>query len=252
MGHIPQLWDDVAESNQMSTHSIHQFAEKVSLITDVTNPVGWASALQLALNGSFVIAGIPDNADLVQVRGQVEELRSLGTLASSVEWSRTGGGAEKLVADAWGKFGRLDILVNSLKTKPQSSFLSQQPKMFASTIEVNLTILCELTRHAVDLMAARPKPRIVNIAYEYSETDPIYAATQHAAADLTRALANDLPPHFRVNGVTIAEGTAAPNGFDPELVRPSAGVSPDDAARTVLFLLSSEAQSVNGEMISLR
>ena len=46
----------------MNVTSIHAFAEKVVLITDGTNSIGRAVAMQLALNGAYVIVGIPGKA----------------------------------------------------------------------------------------------------------------------------------------------------------------------------------------------
>ena len=43
----------------MPAPSVHAFAEKVALITDGSNPVGRAVAMQLALFGSYVIVGLP-------------------------------------------------------------------------------------------------------------------------------------------------------------------------------------------------
>jgi NAD(P)-dependent dehydrogenase (short-subunit alcohol dehydrogenase family) len=67
-------------------------------------------------------------------------------------------------------------------------------------------------------------------------------------------LASELPAHFRVNGIRVSEKGSVKEidkGLDPELFRPKSGVDPDDVARTVLFLLSSEAAGVNGQILDI-
>jgi NAD(P)-dependent dehydrogenase (short-subunit alcohol dehydrogenase family) len=104
----------------VSTHSIHQFSEKVAVITDVADAIGRAAAVQLALNGAFVIGGEPESED---PSGIVEELRSLGTLAGAIQCDTgTASGAAALAGEADRMFGRLDLLVNCLKTTPKSTF----------------------------------------------------------------------------------------------------------------------------------
>lgn len=226
----------------MSTRSIHQFAEKVALVTDGTNPVGMAVALQLALNGSYVVVGKPNGAT-----ASIAELESLGTLAMSVDWETNETGAKVLIDDVREKFGRLDLLVNCLKPE-----LSESDDT-AGIIDRHLKSVCYLTDHAVSLMAERPKPRIVNIvsACDSEPRNAVFAATQAGIVGFTKALEQDLPGHFRVNAVSISEKKAAASGFDPELARPQLLVSPDDAARTVLFLLSGESASINGQVAAL-
>jgi len=63
----------------MSVQSIHQFAEKVALISDAASPVGRAVAMQLALQGSYVIGLFQDEV------GSLDELAELGTLAHGLK-----------------------------------------------------------------------------------------------------------------------------------------------------------------------
>jgi NAD(P)-dependent dehydrogenase (short-subunit alcohol dehydrogenase family) len=239
----------------MTTRSIHQFAEKVALITDVTDPIGNATALQLALNGSYVIAGVPEASDFDP--RPIDDLRSLGTLAMSVQWEQTAMGAEDLIRAVREKFERLDLLVNILKSERQSSFVKQKKPSGARLFERDTIDLVTLS--AIELMAARPKPKIVNIvgAVELGQDTSEVTRdqdTSEVTRDITafaRSLRRDLPVHFRSNVIVVNESPVTASGFDPELIRPGAAVPPDDAARVVLFLLSSESVSINGQVIEL-
>jgi Dehydrogenases with different specificities (related to short-chain alcohol dehydrogenases) len=224
----------------MTTRSIHQFAEKVALITDGSNPVGMATAIQLALNGSYVVVGRPNG-----VASSIAEIESLGTLSMAVDWETNESGAEALIEAVREKFGRLDLLVTCLT--------GQNADRIDGTISLHLSSVCHLIDDACRLMIDRPKPRIVNVvsACDSGRSDTVFAATQAGIVGLTRALAKSLPKNFRVNAVSISDEMAPSQGFDVELVRPQPVVSPDDAARSILFLLSGESTSVNGQVVSL-
>lgn len=238
----------------MSTHSVHQFAEKVTLIADGSHPIGKAVALQLALLGSFVVVGLPADEE---TRDDIDELRSLGTLASSVRCDiGTAEGADALIADVERRFGRIDLLVNCLKYRPESAFLEMLEEDLDAEYSANIKSVLLVTQRAYRLMADRPRARIVNVisALDMPETigNTAYAASSAAVEGITRSLSSALPRNFRVNAVAVSDSVDPATNPEPELFQPRSSVSPDDAARTVLFLLSSEATSVNGQVIVLK
>lgn len=190
--------------------SIHAFAEKVSLITNGNDPVGRAAALQLALQGSYVIVGDPDGSG----EGGLDDLLELGTLAAAVNADASSpAGAAALSAGVQGEFERLDLLVNLFGSDGQGIAATQ-------------TMIESVT----ELMTPRPKPRIVNVfrLVEQGDISAIEAATMR--------LHCELPGHFQVNSIAVADETAAA----------------DDIARVVLFLLSGESRAIRGETIKIR
>ncbi|MCW5958831.1 MAG: SDR family oxidoreductase [Pyrinomonadaceae bacterium] len=229
----------------MSTSSVHAFSEKVALITDGSNPFGRAVALQLALLGAYVIVGRRSGADADA--SSLDELTSLGTLAKSVECDLlTATGAENLVSVVNETFGRLDLLVNCLKSDAQSAFLKNGDENFETRFLNDLKATYFATSAAIVLMQDRPKPSIVNYAFEGS--NPASVAIEFGIAGMTAAFARELSSKFRVNGIRIAKSeNDEPKG--ELLLRSDGAVSPDDAARVAVYLLSSEAKSVNGQMI---
>ncbi len=232
----------------MSVTSIHSFAEKVALITDGTNPFGRAVAMQLALNGAYVIVGIPgidaDGAELI------DDLSNLGTLVKVCNWRPSDeAGAAAFVNSAASFFGRIDLLVNCLPTQSEQDSRVQIDNSLWATLSV--------TENAVQVMEERPKPRIVSMVTNEPDTESLanvaISVIEQGTIGMTRALARVLPVKFRVNAVRIS--TASARGGDGDLdqgaIRPRIRVEPDDVARTVLFLLSGEAVAVNGQVIDL-
>jgi NAD(P)-dependent dehydrogenase (short-subunit alcohol dehydrogenase family) len=235
----------------MPAQSIHAFAEKVTLITDGANPVGRAVALQLALLGSYVVAGF--SAASVEARRALEELKSLGTLANAVEAdASTVEGAKTLVAEVERLYGRIDLLVNTLKFEPQASFEETDENVWQTTIDANLKSVFFVTQAALPLMSPRPKPSIVNIVTncERDEKNLAYAAAETAIVGLTKQFSRQLPENFRVNCVAINEKPEEKSvGF--ELFKTSVNVAADDVARVVVYLLSAEAKALNGQILTV-
>lgn len=234
----------------MAVQSVHSFSEKVALVTDGTNPVGRAIAMQLALLGSFVIVGVPENSE-ANTRA-LQELKSLGTLANSVESDiTTVEGAKFLVDEVEKMFGRLDLLVNTLKFRGESTFLETDESLWTKTIDANLKSTFFVLQAAIPLMNARPKPAIVNIGY--AETgDGLFEASQAGLIGLTKSLAKEFQPKFRINCVKVVRNEVENNELlDSELFRQKNGIAEDDVARTVVYLLSSEAVGLNGQIITV-
>lgn len=222
------------QNRKVSVISVHQFAEKVSLVTDIIDPIGRAAALQLALQGSYVIGGVPQGSP--DDGGIAEELRSLGTLALTAEYMpRTADGAKELIDAVKGAFGRLDLLVNCLKIGADSTFF--EPGDASGT---DNGISDPVADAAIGLMGERPKPRMVFV-FQWPATEASGDIPEiRLAATFVKKLARRSPKHFRVNAVETIAGTES-----------RFAAAPDDAARVILFLLSSEAASVNGQSIKL-
>lgn len=200
---------NIGYSVKVNVTSIHAFAEKVSLINNGNDPVGRAAALQLALQGSYVIVGDPDGSG----SGGLEDLLELGTLAAAVNAdSAAPAGAAALSAGVQGKFERLDLLVNT--------FVSDGHSIAAAKTMID---------SVAELMTPRPKPRIVNV-FRLEEQGGI-----EAVEAATMRLRGELPGHFQVNSIAVADETAAA----------------DDIARVVLFLLSGESKAIRGETIKI-
>lgn len=226
---------------------IHHFAEKVAVISDIENAIGRAAALQLALQGCFVIGGVkPGSAAGLST---VREFRELGTLAGAVECDiTTAEGAAQLISEAEATYGRLDLLVNSRFSSANTSFPDVSEIDLDQATADGWRSTFFVTQYAVKLMRERPKPKIVNITS--ADGGPLAASAAAAVHSLTTTLAAELPGHFRINCVSVSQKPAEKTAAEPELFRPSSVLGADDAARVVLYLLSAEAIGLNGQIIT--
>ncbi len=235
-------------------HSTHAFAEKVALVTDGTGPIGRAVALQLALNGAFVIIGIPKH--VASEEAYVSELTELGTLFHIVGWDPSAENAsEQLFEQACILFGRIDLLINCTVSTVHPSRIQMSVALDDANLESPINEYSAIVDRFAELMAQRPKPKIVNIF-----SIPVPGSTaDHDPADLlekelvnaTNSMANRSPAKFRLNSLIVGSwysaGYEMPNQLEPTHAKPPA----DDIARVVLFLLSGESTAINGQVIRL-
>ena len=236
--------------------STHAFSEKVALVTAGTTPVGRAVAMQLALFGAFVVIAHPENDPAVS---DIEELKALGTLAASAPFSKYGSeGAKEITRCVDELYGRLDLLVNCATVPGTSGFQATSESRFEEVSEILLESTFFITKESVRLMSDRPKPKIVNVFWacdgDESKSDVAARVVNAAMEEFTKALTEDLPGKFRINGVRVSDAGDADRrteDLDPELFRRGKGVDPDDVARSVLFLLSSEATGLAGEILNI-
>jgi len=232
-------------------------AGRVALVTGAGRRVGRALAVALGARGMHVIvhyhassAGADETALLVtRAGGSAEVMRAdLGETAD----------AERLVDDAVGARGSLDVLVNSaavmLRTPLGETSAADWDAMFALNLRAPY-FLCQ--RAAPALRTARGS--IINIAdLAGFETWPAYVPhglTKAAVVQMTRALARVLAPEVRVNA--IAPGVVLlPEGWsddDADRLRATTPLgrlgSPEDVAGAMLYLL--DAGFVTGEVITV-
>lgn len=192
----------------MPAPSIHAFAEKVTLIINGGEGVGRAVALQLALQGAYVVVAFSGESE--ENRRALDELKSLGTLAHSIEYTD----AKVLIDEVDKIYGRIDLLVNCVKSGADSAF------------QINT-----ITEESLRLMKTRPKPTIVNVG------------TDVKTVERTKYFAAELPEKFRVNCVIMPEKKEVK---EFELFTVSTN---DDTARVVNFFLSSESKTLNGQVL---
>jgi 2-deoxy-D-gluconate 3-dehydrogenase len=169
-----------------------------------------------------------------------------------------------LVAQAVEAMGRLDILVNAAGTTIRHPFLEYPPEDWEHVMQVNLNSLMFLSQAAARHMVAHGGGKIVNIASALSFQGGVlavpYAASKHAVAGVTRAMANELASQ-KVNVNAIAPGymltdltadLAADPLREPAITaRIPAGRwgTPEDIKGAAVFLASAAADYCHGVVL---
>lgn len=184
---------------------------KVALITGAAHRVGKAIALRLAQNGAHIILNYRTSAEAA---GETRaELAALGVEVLPVQADASDPDAvEAMVTRAIDHFGRIDILVNSAASFQKTPFPGMALADWDGVVNTNLRgpFLC--ARAVAPFMLKLEQGLIVNIT-DLSGYVPVRNMLAHSVAkagliSLTRALALELRPTIRVNG--IAPGPVIP------------------------------------------
>ena len=224
----------------MPGQSFGGFAERVALVTHGGRGMGRAVALQLALEGAYVIVNpAPGDAESASVAA---ELRELGTLALTVEGDVSrAGDVRHVFAEIESAFGRLDLLVNAASFRGDEGLDELTEEAWDVALSVNLKSAFLCAQAGARLMRARPKPAIVNVASAYAMTgragNAAFVAAQAGLVGLTKTLARELSPRIRVNCVAVSGAETEP------------APAPDEVARACVYLLSAAAGAITGQTL---
>lgn len=173
-------------------------------------------------------------------------------------------GVASLFARVEEEWGRLDCLVNNAGVWVHNPLASLDPELYEETMRVNVTgpFLC--ARAALPLFAEADDPSIVNITSTAGQRGEAfyspYAASKGAMISATKAWSSELAPDVRVNSVApgwvdteMCEGVFADGGRErlAEGVPLGRVAQPEDIAGPTVFLASSLARHVTGEILNV-
>jgi NAD(P)-dependent dehydrogenase (short-subunit alcohol dehydrogenase family) len=238
----------------MNAKNISSFSEKVVLVTDGASSIGRAVALQLALQGAYVVVGYAKITD--SELGSLNELKSIGTLADAIEADcRDHGGVMKLINGVETKYGRLDMLVNIVKFPPRSSFFDITPQMWREEIDNVLSGSFFVIKESLRLISLRPRGAIVNVVVKRNSDDDVLSGTlSHAILGLTKSVVKAAPKSINLNCLLVNESGAEgrrDTENEGQFDSPPKVTIAKDAAKTVVHLLSSEAKALNGQVLEV-
>jgi NAD(P)-dependent dehydrogenase (short-subunit alcohol dehydrogenase family) len=272
----------VADGNEGEPVRQSRFESRVAVVTGGSNGIGRAITEALAGEGArVVICDLADsryfaaNPDVVTVSGDVAEH----------------GLADRVIAEAVTRWGRVDILVNDAASYPDGTLLEMPPDAWDRVFRVNVTgafmMMQAFARHCVSetgaVGAARAAPggeagletagqpagAVVNISTG-SARNPrpggaAYSASKAAVETMSKVFAMELGRHrIRVNVVapgyidvrewSDAYPDRAPDDLRATLVRSiplGRAGDPRDIAEAVLFLASDAAANITGTVLEV-
>jgi NAD(P)-dependent dehydrogenase (short-subunit alcohol dehydrogenase family) len=237
---------------------------KVALVTGASRGIGAAIALTFAEAGADVIVSSRKQPDLDKV---AEQIRGLGRKSLAVAaHNREPEDLRKLVAAAKDSFGHIDILVNNAATNPvMAPLVDVDEKVYDQIINTNLKGYFLMSQMVAKMMIEQGKGGdIINIS-SVGGISPdkglgLYCISKAGINMLTKALAIELGEYnIRVNA--IAPGVVQTK-FSQALWTNEALMKqefehtplkriaqPDEVSRTALWLASSAAAYVTGQII---
>jgi NAD(P)-dependent dehydrogenase (short-subunit alcohol dehydrogenase family) len=235
---------------------------KVALVTGAQQGIGRAIAVALARDGADVGVNFLDDAD--RAERVADEIRSLGRRALAVQADvAQAASVEAMVAAVVDALGPPEVLVNNAGVFPRASFLELQEREWDHVLGVNLkgSFLCAQAVARALVTGGRPGA-IVNVSSSAVRGDARgvhYSASKAGVVGLTRAMALALAPHrIRVNaiapGLTDTQQPRYGNTEEQLAVRAreiplGRMAQPEEIATVAVFLASSEACWITGELI---
>lgn len=174
---------------------------KVALVTGTSRGLGRGAALALAEAGADV--ALLDRGDSTDTASQIEALgRRVHPMRCDFA-SASQGELAAAVDEVVSTLGQLDILVNNAGTIRRAPAVDYTAEDWNEVLAVNLDAVFHLSQAAGRHMLARGTGRIINVAsmltFQGGIFVPAYAASKHAVAGLTKALANE----WAAGGVTV-------------------------------------------------
>jgi pteridine reductase len=165
-----------------------------------------------------------------------------------------------LIAAAVAAFGRLDVLVNNASTFYPTPLGGTTPEQWDDLVGTNARAPFFLAQAAAAELRAR-RGLILNLIDIHAQRPlkefPVYSMAKAALAALTRALARELAPEVRVNGIApgpILWPAEEPNPqvqakiISQTLLKRQG--SPQDVARTALFF-AADAPFITGQILAV-
>lgn len=244
--------------------NVFDLSGRVALVTGAYRGLGLAMSRGLAAAGAQVVIN-GRNADALA--GAVSALASEGFAAHSALFDVTDAGAvHEGVATVAKRVGAIDILVNNAGIQRRHALVDFPRREWDEIMATNLTAPYIVSQAVMPAMIENRRGKIIHIASllsEFARPSVVpYTAAKGGIRQLTRGMAVELAPHnIQVNAIAPGYFATEMNRAlldDPTFdawvrQRTPAGRwgEPDEIAGLAVFLASSAADYITGQMIMI-
>ncbi len=236
--------------------------DKNALVTGAAQGIGKAIALALAGHGANIVVS---DINLELAAQTAEEIKKLGVKAvpmkmNIADLAEAEAGAKKIKEE----LGSIDVLVNNAGITKDALFMRMKKEDWDLVLNINLSGVFNLCKAVVPIMMKQRSGKIINIASIVGEMGNAgqanYAASKAGVIGLTKTLAREIASRgITVNAVAPGFIQTAMTDKIPEDAKqkmmaqiPLAKLGqPEDVANACLFLASSSADYITGQVINV-
>jgi NAD(P)-dependent dehydrogenase (short-subunit alcohol dehydrogenase family) len=237
----------------------------VILVTGALTGIGRATALAFTKEGATVVISGRHEAEGKALEA---ELRGLGTQAAFIQADmRREDDVRDLVDQTVARFGRLDVAVNNAGTEGKPGPITDQtPDSYTAMFDTNVLGTLLSLKHELRVMQPQGSGSVVNISSTMGERGAtnlsLYTASKHAVEGLTKSAALEAAAFgVRVNAVAPGPtetamldrltGTPDKKAAFYAAVPLKRGAKPEEIADAIVFLASSKASFVTGQIVRI-
>jgi len=236
---------------------------KRAIVTGGTRGIGRAIVKELVSNGCSVVFtynNSEETARALESELTDENIKVFGFKADASSFAA----ADETVKFAIAKLGGLDILVNNAGMTKDNLLLRMSENDFDMVINANLKSVFNYTKAVVKNFIGQRNGKIINISSVAgiigNPGQANYAASKAGVIGLTKSNAKELASR-NINVICIAPGfietdmTGKLNDQQKEVILNNVPIKrlgqPEDVAKAVLFLSSSDSDYLTGQVITV-
>lgn len=238
-----------------------RFEGKSAIVTGASRGIGREIALLLGREGAKVAVNYSGSED--KAREVVQLIQEAGGEAFAIQADVSNQDSVKNMIDKTiESFGTIDILVNNAGITKDNLLMRMKEDEWDDVININLKGVFLCTKGVTRQMMRQRAGKIVNVAsivgVSGNPGQANYVAAKAGVIGLTKTTAKELASrHINVNAVAPGFiSTDMTDALNEDVQKQLlAGIplgklgSPEDVAKTVLFLLSDDASYITGQTI---
>jgi NAD(P)-dependent dehydrogenase (short-subunit alcohol dehydrogenase family) len=225
------------------------FTDQVVIVTGGTGNLGSAVVRGFQAAGAHLV--VPDRSDdraeqlFPELAASESHLLVRGTDVTNPD------DVERLVGDVLARFGRIDVLVNTVGGYKAGSPVHETPlETWDFMLNLNARSVFVTCRAVIPAMLRQGYGKIVNIgtrsALSAAGNDAAYSAAKSAVARLTESMSAEYKHQgIQVNAI-LPSALVSPEDWEAD---PTRGVTPDSVAQVIMFLCSEAGRIINGALI---
>ncbi len=203
-----------------------ELSRRIALIVGGASGIGREVAHLAAARGAHVMVADRDQAAATRVADELKALTSAEFVSSTAIDICSRDAIAAAIQATVAAFGGLDILINTAALFPTSSDGVIPDRMWAPTLEVNVTANYLLAKEAAKLFEEQALDASVVLVSSANAVVPkrgstAYDVSKAALSHLVRELAVALAPHVRVNAISPATVVKGSTMFPRDRVRAS-------------------------------